>query len=71
MPANGETVVIPGDTKLEIEVPIEVIERSISLDPTPSKRHCPFSAALIVTKEVIIPLCSKRLVYRLGHRLFH
>ncbi|CAI4231936.1 unnamed protein product [Auanema sp. JU1783] len=51
MPANGETVSIPPVNSMQIEVPWDIIERSIELDPTPSKKHCPFSACLLVDKQ--------------------
>ncbi|VDM52997.1 unnamed protein product [Angiostrongylus costaricensis] len=51
MPANGECVVIPGTPSLEVDVPLDIVQRSIELDPTPSKKACPFSACLIMDKQ--------------------
>ncbi|GMT37908.1 hypothetical protein PFISCL1PPCAC_29205, partial [Pristionchus fissidentatus] len=50
-PANGETVSIPASLEMDIEVPAELIHRSISLDPTPAKRACPFRASLLLDKQ--------------------
>ncbi|KAF1765140.1 hypothetical protein GCK72_005092 [Caenorhabditis remanei] len=47
MPANGETVVITAQPKLDIKVPLEKIDRSLSLDPNPSKLECPFVAEIV------------------------
>ncbi|CAJ0602295.1 unnamed protein product [Cylicocyclus nassatus] len=51
MPANGESVVIPGIATLEVDVPHDIVQRCIDLDPTPSKKACPFSACLIMDKQ--------------------
>lgn len=51
-PANGESVTIRTKPKVEISVPVDIIERSLSLDPTPSKRFCPFHAVLTLDAEV-------------------
>lgn len=71
MPANGETVVIPAQPKLDIRVPLEVhinskdasiynffqkIDRSLSLDPNPSKAECPFVAEFAFDMEVVSSL---------------
>lgn len=53
MPANGESVVIPGVATLEVDVPHDIVQRCIELDPTPSKKACPFSACLVMDKQVI------------------
>lgn len=52
MPANGEAVSIPGIANLEVDVPQDIVQRCIELDPTPSKKACPFSACLIMDKQV-------------------
>ncbi|VDL69022.1 unnamed protein product [Nippostrongylus brasiliensis] len=51
MPANGESVVIPGVVNLEVDVPQDIVQRCIDLDPTPSKKACPFSACLVMDKQ--------------------
>ncbi|CAI2323866.1 unnamed protein product [Caenorhabditis sp. 36 PRJEB53466] len=51
MPANGETVVIEAHPKLDIRVPLEKIDRSLSLDPNPSKAECPFVAEFVFDQE--------------------
>uniref|UniRef100_A0A158PA49 Integrator complex subunit 11 n=1 Tax=Angiostrongylus cantonensis TaxID=6313 RepID=A0A158PA49_ANGCA len=58
MPANGECVVIPGTPSLEVDVPLDIVQRSIELDPTPSKKACPFSACLIMDKQVSLVFLS-------------
>uniref|UniRef100_A0A914V6H5 Integrator complex subunit 11 n=1 Tax=Plectus sambesii TaxID=2011161 RepID=A0A914V6H5_9BILA len=45
-PANGETVVVPTRLDVRLDVPVSIIEHSLSLDPSPSKRSCPFRAAV-------------------------
>ncbi|KAF8371495.1 hypothetical protein PRIPAC_77924 [Pristionchus pacificus] len=50
-PANGETVSIPASLEMELEVPNELVEKSIIMDPTPSKRSCPFRATLLLDKQ--------------------
>uniref|UniRef100_A0A8R1DPH3 Integrator complex subunit 11 n=1 Tax=Caenorhabditis japonica TaxID=281687 RepID=A0A8R1DPH3_CAEJA len=51
MPANGETVVISAQPKLDVRVPLEKIDRSLSLDPNPSKSECPFVGNFIYDQE--------------------
>lgn len=51
-PANGETVRIETRLDMRIEVSEEVLERAISLDPSPAKKRCPFEACLIMDKQV-------------------
>ncbi|PAV63552.1 hypothetical protein WR25_20829 [Diploscapter pachys] len=51
MPANGETVTISAEPTLEVLVPNDLLQKSIALDPSPAKRHCPFSACIVVDKE--------------------
>ncbi|KAK5967804.1 hypothetical protein GCK32_005997 [Trichostrongylus colubriformis] len=51
MPANGESVTIPGITSLEVDVPQDIVQRCLDLDPTPSKKACPFSACLVMDKQ--------------------
>lgn len=50
-PANGESIDIWTEPKVELNVPMDVVERSLSLDPTPSKRFCPFHAVLTLDAE--------------------
>lgn len=47
-PANGETVSIPTEPEIWLDVPRELIKRSMAMDPNPSKRRCPFHANLIL-----------------------
>ncbi|VDO87767.1 unnamed protein product [Haemonchus placei] len=51
MPANGESVTIPGIANLEVDVPQDIVQRCLDLDPTPSKKACPFSACLVMDKQ--------------------
>ncbi|PIO62029.1 metallo-beta-lactamase domain protein, partial [Teladorsagia circumcincta] len=51
MPANGESVSIPGISILEVDVPQDIVQRCLDLDPTPSKKACPFSACLVMDKQ--------------------
>ncbi|PIO61853.1 hypothetical protein TELCIR_16608 [Teladorsagia circumcincta] len=51
MPANGESVSIPGISNLEVDVPQDIVQRCLDLDPTPSKKACPFSACLVMDKQ--------------------
>ncbi|MFH4979065.1 hypothetical protein AB6A40_005774 [Gnathostoma spinigerum] len=50
-PANGETVVVPTLLDVNLDIPTQLIERSISLDPSPSKRFCPFRACILMDKQ--------------------
>lgn len=51
MPANGETVVISAQPKLDIRVPLDKIDRSLNLDPNPAKMECPFVADIVFDQE--------------------
>ncbi|CAD6195095.1 unnamed protein product [Caenorhabditis auriculariae] len=51
MPANGETIMIEPSPKAFIEVSNQLIERSIALDPTSSKKSCPFTACVVLDKQ--------------------
>ncbi|ULU04333.1 hypothetical protein L3Y34_017244 [Caenorhabditis briggsae] len=64
MPANGETCVIEVEPKMDIRVPLEKINKSIALDPNPSKLECPFVAEIVYDqeKETIDVMPSTRLV---------
>lgn len=53
-PANGETITIECNADVELEIPEEIIAKSIANDPTPSKRFCPFSACVLMDKQVCI-----------------
>ncbi|KJH44442.1 NC domain protein [Dictyocaulus viviparus] len=68
MPANGESVVIPGMVSLEVDVPLDIVQRSIDLDPTPSKKACPFSACLIMDKQITT---EEGCQFQDGIELFH
>ncbi|CAJ0930060.1 unnamed protein product, partial [Mesorhabditis belari] len=50
-PANGETVSVSTEIGKDISVPMEMVARSISLDPTPAKRACPFRGCIIVDRQ--------------------
>lgn len=50
-PANGETIVVETLLKVHLEVPIHLINQSVALDPSPSKRSCPFHAFLQLDYE--------------------
>ncbi|VDO17494.1 unnamed protein product [Brugia timori] len=48
-----------------MNIPVQILDRCISLDPTPSKRFCPFRAFLTMDKqtsqlEVITPEAAAR-----------
>lgn len=49
-PANGESIIISTPLDVHLDVPLSLIERSIRLDPTPSKRFCPFRACIVMDK---------------------
>ncbi|VDM97005.1 unnamed protein product [Thelazia callipaeda] len=64
-PANGETVVIETPLSVYLDIPMKILDRCIDLDPTPSKRACPFRAFLVMDKqnnqlEVITPETAAR-----------
>ncbi|KAJ1351671.1 hypothetical protein KIN20_007782 [Parelaphostrongylus tenuis] len=50
-PANGESIAIPGIVNLEVDVPIDIVQRAIELDCSPAKKLCPFSACLTMDKN--------------------
>uniref|UniRef100_A0A183TYC5 Integrator complex subunit 11 n=2 Tax=Toxocara canis TaxID=6265 RepID=A0A183TYC5_TOXCA len=50
-PANGESITIDKELGAALTVPSQLIERSIALDPTPSKKFCPFRAYAIMDKQ--------------------
>ncbi|VDK25473.1 unnamed protein product [Anisakis simplex] len=50
-PANGESITIEKDVDGSLTVPSQLIERSIALDPTPSKKFCPFRAYVVMDKQ--------------------
>ena len=52
-PANGETVTIQTRHDLVLEVPEEIILRSISNCPDPSKMDCPFQVCQSVSVTMI------------------
>lgn len=51
-PANGETVTIETPLTIYLNIPVPIIDRCVALDPTPSKRFCPFRAFLVMDKQV-------------------
>ncbi|VDM92832.1 unnamed protein product, partial [Onchocerca ochengi] len=64
-PANGETVTIETPLNVCLNIPVQILDRCIDLDPTPSKRFCPFRAFLAMDKqtnqlEVITPEAAAR-----------
>jgi integrator complex subunit 11 len=50
-PANGETVTIDSCLEVELEVPEDIISKSLANDPTPLKKFCPFSACVLMDKN--------------------
>uniref|UniRef100_A0A915DI60 Uncharacterized protein n=1 Tax=Ditylenchus dipsaci TaxID=166011 RepID=A0A915DI60_9BILA len=50
-PANGETITINTNAAVYINVREEIIAKSIANCPSPSKRHCPFNAYVLMNKE--------------------
>jgi integrator complex subunit 11 len=51
-PANGETISVPTCHDFVLEVPEELVSRSIGNCLDPAKTNCPFQAYIIVNKEV-------------------
>ncbi|VDK73433.1 unnamed protein product [Litomosoides sigmodontis] len=73
-PANGETVIIETPLNVCLNIPVQIIDRSISLDPTPSKRFCPFRAFLAMDKqtnqlEVVTPEAAARQLGKCLHTI--
>ncbi|CAB3404409.1 unnamed protein product [Caenorhabditis bovis] len=57
MPANGETVTIEVLPTIEMDISQEQVNRTIRLDPKPSKRECPFEGQFVLdqtTKRLAI-----------------
>ena len=52
MSGEQKTVKIKMPLTATVNVPVELINRDISLDPSPAKRHCLFSAAMVIDPEV-------------------
>uniref|UniRef100_A0A914CDW6 Integrator complex subunit 11 n=1 Tax=Acrobeloides nanus TaxID=290746 RepID=A0A914CDW6_9BILA len=50
-PANGETISIDTEPEIFVDIPENLLSKSISLDPTPSKRFCPFQACVVMEKQ--------------------
>uniref|UniRef100_F1KVT5 Integrator complex subunit 11 n=1 Tax=Ascaris suum TaxID=6253 RepID=F1KVT5_ASCSU len=50
-PANGESICVDTELNATLTVPSQLIDKSISLDPTPSKKFCPFRAYVIMDKQ--------------------
>lgn len=73
-PANGETVTIPTELCMYLNVPVHIIEKSLSLDPSPSKRFCPFRAYVVMDKqtnelEVITPEAAAKMLGTTVHTI--
>ncbi|KAL3997799.1 Integrator complex subunit 11 [Acanthocheilonema viteae] len=73
-PANGETVTIETPLNICLNIPVQIIDRCINLDPTPSKRFCPFRAFLAMDKqtnqlEVMTPEAAARQLGKCLHTI--
>lgn len=60
-PANGETVTIQTRHDLVLDVPEEIILRSISNCPDPSKMDCPFQVCQSISVTMIGVLFSSKI----------
>jgi len=49
---NEEAVKTKAPLTVTVDVPVDQINRTISMDPSPAKRHCLFGAAMVIDLEV-------------------